>query len=87
MGSRASRTAPSPACSSKTPPTGHADGITHAAFHPNEHLLATSGDGCTTRFWAWPGLPTGGGYGRSTILPWVCPRSSSRNASRTCSSG
>lgn len=27
------------------------------------------------------------GYGRSTILPWVCPCSSSRNASRTRSSG
>ncbi|MGW3938327.1 hypothetical protein [Streptomyces phaeochromogenes] len=41
------------------PLTGHADGITHAAFHPDGHLLATSSDGCTTRLWAQPGLPAG----------------------------
>ena len=32
-------------------------------------------------------LDVGMGQGRNTIFPWVCPCSSSRNASRTCSSG
>ncbi|MGA5451435.1 WD40 repeat domain-containing protein [Streptomyces umbrinus] len=41
------------------PLTGHADGITHAAFHPDGHLLPTSSDDCTTRLWAQPGLPAG----------------------------
>lgn len=59
-----------------------------ASGHPTESRLAASGDTALMfRGAGAMGASAGRGYGQSTILPWACPVSSSRNASRTRSSG